>query len=150
METIECPHMREDKKPGPGDSTIHACRQCRQEVRRYASRFQTTPVVTKLGRIAGRVVIPNPDYKLQLDAKDTDDLGEALSACGPGSREVRAIPSRQEDQVARYKWYKKNKRDSSMPVGTRMAYIELEIAARKLIAACLSEQLTTMISEKKL
>lgn len=115
MKTVECQHEAKTKKGG-GDVTISTCVKCGQEVI-YPTNKLRTPVVKKIGRIGDRIVLPNPEFRLQLKPQDKKDLAAADE--GPPEKEPAEPPAetpavnpteRPSDPAARLKWYKKNKK----------------------------------------
>lgn len=72
METIECIHK--EKITTSHGVDIGVCSECGQEVRYPVDKLQEKPTIYKLGRIGGRLVLPNPGYNLNLSPQDQEDL----------------------------------------------------------------------------
>ncbi len=112
METIECKHREHVKSAGYGVE-IGTCSACGQQVQYYLDKLKDMPAVIKLGRIDGRVVLPNHNYKLLLNPQDKADLmAAALQAAGPPAASPRKKDIKgpeKEDPKARRQRYLDNK-----------------------------------------
>ena len=81
METVICYHKEHiSSSPSLPHIEIGTCDTCGQVVQYDNSGTQIVVNVTQLGRIDGKVVIPNPKYHLLLSAEDKHDLDEAKAA----------------------------------------------------------------------
>ena len=76
MKTTECIH-KEHMKSGENHTEIGTCQYCGQTVVYDRAQLRAIPVTTKLGRIDGKLVLPKPTSKIDLDAQDQADLTAA-------------------------------------------------------------------------
>lgn len=105
MEVIECIHREHIRSIGHGVE-IGTCSKCGQQVQRNVDKLRDHPTVTKLGRIDGRLVLPNHNFKLLLGPQDKADLADATAAVA----KLRVAPPGKEEAQAGPKWYRDNKR----------------------------------------
>lgn len=77
METIECKHKETIRSLEQGIE-VGECSICHQKVQYNRKREKEKPVVVKLGRIDGRIILPNPGYALLLPPEDQADLAAVL------------------------------------------------------------------------
>ena len=77
METVVCKH-EEGIVSGPDGMELGTCRHCDQEIQYNTRDLKAKPILTKLGRIDGKVVLPNPVLSTSLLSEaDRLDLKEA-------------------------------------------------------------------------
>ena len=73
METIECVH-KERISRGENHTETGVCQRCGQTVVYDRTTQKGIAVLTKLGRIDGKLVLPKPAFTLNLSGKDQADL----------------------------------------------------------------------------
>lgn len=112
METVTCQHRATIKSLGHGIE-LEECGICHQKIQRNVDKLKLWPTVTQLGRIDGKIVLPNPDYKLVLLPRDQADLAAAKATTKPAAIEspTKSPADRPKDQKGRLKWYKDHKKE---------------------------------------
>lgn len=73
METIECHHNENVRELGHGIE-LGECSICHQLVQYDRAHVKVPNTVTRLGHIEGKLVLPDPAYKLLLPPQDQADL----------------------------------------------------------------------------
>lgn len=114
MEVATCKH-KEVQKPAGGRYTIGTCTICHQETRYPIDNLEGPPVVIKLGRRDGKIVMPDGHCKIQLGEQDIAELNAASSVEKAAHEEEELpadIPPRpgKDDPKGRLKWFKENKK----------------------------------------
>lgn len=114
METTECKHRTTVTSLLHGIE-LEECGICHQHVTKHVDKL-TKPTVTKLGRIGDRIVLPSPDYRLQLSFQDQADLAAAQQRAkipAAAQQNVIEAPGRpgKEDPKARRQWFRDNKKE---------------------------------------
>ena len=117
MEIIECVHKM-DMTTGENHTEVGVCRKCGQTVVYDRANLKTQPLITKLGRKDGKIVVPRAGFNTQLSGKDLADLrvanmGPAISKHPMAAKAPAAgIPPRPrgDDHEAQREWYKKYKK----------------------------------------
>jgi len=109
MEVTTCSHQEKISSMVDGIETGE-CSICHQ-VRRYDRREPKAIVeITRLGRIEGKLVIPNPKEKYHLSAEETAELLEARKDGKPISKP--ATPTSPESPVGTGReWYQAHKKE---------------------------------------
>jgi len=110
LETIECKHQTKVTELGHGLELLE-CTICHQKVQINVDKLAARPIVTKLGRIGDKIVIPNSNYKLQLLPGDQADLAAAIQGTkAPGKEDARA-------RLKRYREHKHQMIDDLITLG---------------------------------
>lgn len=79
METVTCVHEEKIKEAGDGIK-VGTCRHCGQQVQYDAKNPRDIPRVITLGRVDGKLVMPNSAFTNSLSEEDN----EALASASPG------------------------------------------------------------------
>lgn len=117
METIECIH-KEHMKSGENHTEIGVCQYCEQTVVYDRVNLKAKPIITKLGRKDGKIVLPKPGFDTQLSGKDQADL--TLARLQPANSKhplaekepAGEIPPRpgKDDPQGRHEWFREHKK----------------------------------------
>ena len=118
MEIIECVHF-EDMTTGENHTEVGVCRKCGRTVIYDRVNPKAQPLITKLGRKDGKIVVPTAGFNTQLSGKDLADLRVAnmgpASSKHPMATKAQApnIPPRpgEDDPEARLLWYHDHKKE---------------------------------------
>ncbi len=108
MATTTCVHQEIIEHAGRGVDQ-GTCKTCGQ-VRQYNTvKPHEAPVVVKLGRIHGKVVLPRENDKVNLSSGEAAELKAARAETGVATNEP--LPSTWKPRESNLKWYRSHKKE---------------------------------------
>jgi len=135
METVECSH-EERVETGRHGIQIGTCKYCGQVVQYDGDGKKAA--VTKLGRLDGKIIIPNPRHTLQLDVADLAAINEiSCESLGVGKKE------KGDNPPTGLQFYRKNKSEMirDLLVMSKEAFLEKWKVSAQTISHLKSDKL---------